>query len=302
MRHLRNLAPALVGLLLLPACGGSSGDHEEPLTVLEPGLQTVSYAIGMDLAQQIGGMPGADNQALLLSGLKDRLADKAKLTDEIARDVMQSHHRGVDTPDFASKDFATEDDQRSYALGVAAAGFVKQQFPELDARALAQGMRDKLQGSATLVAADQIPTIVGDYQREQYEKRSATNQAAGQVFLAENAQRDGVQVTESGLQYEILTAGDGPLPKATDTVEVHYLGTLLDGTKFDSSYDRGSPASFALNRVIAGWTEGVQLMPVGSKYKFYVPSNLAYGENGAGPLIGPHATLVFEIELLGILE
>jgi len=127
----------------------------------------------------------------------------------------------------------------------------------------------------------------------------AANAAEGDKFLLENSQKDGVQMTDSGLQYEVLEMGDGPRPSATDKVKVHYRGTLLNGEEFDSSYSRGEPISFALNQVIPGWTEGVQLMPVGSKFMFYVPPNLAYGPAGGGP-IGPNATLIFQVELLGI--
>ena len=125
-------------------------------------------------------------------------------------------------------------------------------------------------------------------------------QAAGQAFLAANAKKEGVVTTASGLQYKVLQAGTGPKPKATDTVNVHYHGTFIDGKTFDSSYDRGEPISFPLNRVIAGWTEGVQLMPVGSKYEFYIPYKLAYGERGAGGAIPGYATLIFQVELLAI--
>lgn len=127
------------------------------------------------------------------------------------------------------------------------------------------------------------------------------NRQEGEVFLRENATKDGVVTTASGLQYMVLEESDAEKPVATDQVKVHYRGTLLDGTEFDSSYKRGQPASFGLQRVIAGWTEGVQLMSVGSKYRFFIPSSLAYGQRGAGPLIGPNATLIFDVELLEIV-
>ena len=125
-------------------------------------------------------------------------------------------------------------------------------------------------------------------------------QEAGQAFLAANAKKEGVVTTATGLQYKVLEAGTGARPKATDTVNVHYRGTFIDGKTFDSSYDRGEPISFPLNRVIPGWTEGVQLMPVGSKYEFYIPYQLAYGERGAGGAIPGYATLIFQVELLAI--
>jgi FKBP-type peptidyl-prolyl cis-trans isomerase len=129
----------------------------------------------------------------------------------------------------------------------------------------------------------------------------AENKAAGAAFLAENAKKANIVTTASGLQYEVLTPGTGTVsPKATDNVTVHYKGTTLDGAEFDSSYSRGAPASFPLNRVIAGWTEGVQLMKEGAKYRFYIPSELAYGEQGAGRAIGPNAALIFDVELIKI--
>jgi len=124
------------------------------------------------------------------------------------------------------------------------------------------------------------------------------NKAAGKAFLAENAKKENIITTASGLQYEILTKGEGPSPTATTSVTVHYRGTTLDGKEFDSSYSRNAPATFPLNRVIAGWTEGLQLMNVGAKYRFYIPSELAYGARGAGGSIGPNETLIFDVELL----
>ncbi len=126
------------------------------------------------------------------------------------------------------------------------------------------------------------------------------NKAAGQAFLTENAKKPNIKTTASGLQYEILTEGTGASPSATDSVTVHYKGTTIDGTEFDSSYSRGAPATFPLNRVIAGWTEGVQLMKEGAKYRFYIPSELAYGARGAGQAIGPNSTLIFDIELIKV--
>jgi len=124
------------------------------------------------------------------------------------------------------------------------------------------------------------------------------NKAAGEAFLAENTQKENIVTTASGLQYEILAEGEGPSPSATTSVTVHYKGTTLDGKEFDSSYSRNAPATFPLNRVIAGWTEGLQLMNVGAKYRFFIPSELAYGQRGAGADIGPNAALIFEVELL----
>ena len=141
--------------------------------------------------------------------------------------------------------------------------------------------------------------VAAEQQAAQAELATA-NAAAAEAFLAENAAREGVTVTESGLQYEILEAGEGPKPGAEDTVEVHYRGTLVDGTEFDSSYARGQTVTFGVGQVIAGWTEALQLMPQGSKWKLAIPSDLAYGAGGAGQLIGPNAALIFEVELVSI--
>ncbi len=130
--------------------------------------------------------------------------------------------------------------------------------------------------------------------------QSAGNRKRGEDYLKSNAEKEGVQITESGLQYEVITTADGARPKATDNVTVHYRGTLIDGTEFDSSYSRGEPTSFTLNQVIPGWTEGLQLMGIGSKYRFAIPFNLGYGERGAGGQIGPFETLIFEVELISI--
>ncbi|MGR8935869.1 MAG: FKBP-type peptidyl-prolyl cis-trans isomerase [Gammaproteobacteria bacterium] len=131
-------------------------------------------------------------------------------------------------------------------------------------------------------------------------KSPEENKREGELFLIDNAKKSGVVTTASGLQYEVLTQGSGSKPTATDNVTVHYRGTTIDGKEFDSSYSRGAPATFPLNRVIAGWTEGLQLMPEGSKYRLFIPSDLAYGERGAGPDIGPNSTLIFDVELIKI--
>lgn len=145
-----------------------------------------------------------------------------------------------------------------------------------------------------------IPSILLALSLSTLPLMAQTSLEKGQQFLQENAKKDGVKTTASGLQYEVLTEGSGKTPKATDTVLVHYKGTLLNGTEFDSSYKRGEPIEFPLNQVIRGWTEGVQLMKEGSKYRFYIPSNLAYGPRGAGGVIGPDETLIFDVELLKV--
>ena len=177
---------------------------------------------------------------------------------------------------------------------------------DIDIKVVEQALEQTLKGEKTSLTQEEALQVRQAYMQQMQAKRVAEQKAAaeknkteGAAFLAKNKSKSGVKTTASGLQYEVEKEGSGPKPKATDTVKVNYLGTKIDGTKFDSSYDRGQPATFPLNGVIKGWSEGLQLMPVGSKYKLYVPAELAYGENAPGP-IGPNATLIFEVELLGI--
>lgn len=192
-------------------------------------------------------------------------------------------------------------DKISYGLGLS----IGQQFKssgvaELAYADLAEGIKDMLEGNKPKVSFQEAQMAVNKFFAELEEKASVAAKAAGEAFLKENAKRPGVKVTPSGLQYEVLDATLGRKPKAADTVRVHYEGTLPDGTVFDSSYKRGEPISFALNQVIAGWTEGLQLMSIGSKYKLFIPYHLGYGERGAGATIPPYSALVFTVELLGI--
>jgi FKBP-type peptidyl-prolyl cis-trans isomerase FkpA len=177
----------------------------------------------------------------------------------------------------------------------------------LDMEVVRQGFNDALNGEPAL-SMEEMQTIIRNSDQEVRAKQEAmakqdaeANVAAGATYLAQNAEKEGVTVTESGLQYEVMVEGTGAKPAATDIVKVHYKGTLIDGTEFDSSYSRGEPAEFPLNRVIPGWTEGVQLMSEGSKFKFVIPSELAYGERATGS-ITPNSTLIFEVELLEILN
>ncbi len=197
----------------------------------------------------------------------------------------------------------------SYTIGTDLANYEKQIGIEIDTAALVQGMLDHRTDGPTLLTAEQLAEVKTEMGRamrsEKARKRqdlSEKNRIEGETFLAENKNKPGVITTASGLQYKILQKGDGPVPTNTDRVKVHYRGKLLDGTEFDSSYERGTPATFAVTGVINGWTEALQLMKVGSKYELYIPSELAYGENGSGPRIGPDSVLIFEVELLSIGE
>jgi FKBP-type peptidyl-prolyl cis-trans isomerase FklB len=201
--------------------------------------------------------------------------------------------------------FTTVEQQASYGIGRQIGDQVAgNPFEGLDANAVAQGVMDALNGTEYAVDVEDLRAAFGvineKMQAEGAEKAKLAS-AEGQKFLDENAKRAEVTVTESGLQYEILTAGEGEKPTAASTVKTHYHGTLIDGTVFDSSYERGQPAEFPISGVIAGWTEALQLMPVGSKWRLAIPYELAYGEQGAGGAIGPFQTLVFDVELLEIL-
>ena len=192
-------------------------------------------------------------------------------------------------------------DKISYAIGLSMGqNLMGSGVTSLNYADLAAGIKDVLEKKQPQISYQEAQQVLGKFFSELEEKIAGEAKAAGEAFLAENAKREGVKVTESGLQYEVLEATIGQKPKATDKVRVHYEGTLIDGTIFDSSYKRGESITFGLNQVIKGWTEGLQLMSIGSKYKLYLPYQLAYGERGAGANIPPYAALIFTVELLGI--
>jgi FKBP-type peptidyl-prolyl cis-trans isomerase FklB len=192
-------------------------------------------------------------------------------------------------------------DKISYAIGLSMGqNLMGSGVTSLEYADLAAGIKDVLEKNQPQISYQEAQQVLGKFFSELEAKIAGEAKAAGEAFLAENAKREGVKVTESGLQYEVLEARIGQKPKATDKVRVHYEGTLIDGTVFDSSYKRGESITFGLNQVIKGWTEGLQLMSIGSKYKLYLPYQLAYGERGAGANIPPYAALIFTVELLGI--
>ncbi|EHG22506.1 hypothetical protein HMPREF9332_01311 [Alloprevotella rava F0323] len=193
-------------------------------------------------------------------------------------------------------------DKLSYALGMVIAENLKGLGANnVDTTDFAKAVADVLAGKSTELTPIEAQTTVQEFMQKQESERSKFMRKAGEDFLAENAKKDGVVVLPSGLQYTVLTEGTGAQPKATDQVQCHYEGRLIDETVFDSSYQRGEPAVFPLNGVIAGWTEGVQLMKEGAKYRFFIPYNLAYGERGAGNSIPPYAALVFDVELIKVM-
>jgi FKBP-type peptidyl-prolyl cis-trans isomerase FklB len=201
----------------------------------------------------------------------------------------------------------TQKDKVSYALGMNLGTNLHKETVEVDPAIVLRGLKDALASGKMLLTEDEARAVLTQLQTEVRGKQQEKMKVAGEMnkkesveFLAANKAKDGVVTLPSGLQYKILTAGTGPKPTASDTVVCNYRGTLISGTEFDSSYKRGQPASFPVNGVIKGWTEALQLMPVGSKWQLFVPSDLGYGDRGAGADIGPGATLIFEVELLSI--
>ena len=193
----------------------------------------------------------------------------------------------------------TEMEKVSYSLGVNIASSLKQQGWELDAKSLSDAFVDVFNGNKLLIDEKEASSILQNYQQKIANKTLEKNSTLGKEFLEKNAKKDGVITTSSGLQYKILKEGEGESPKETEKVEVHYHGTLIDGTVFDSSVDRGESITFPVNGVIPGWVEALQLMKTGAKFKLFIPSELAYGNRGQGK-IGPNSTLIFEVELISI--
>jgi len=209
---------------------------------------------------------------------------------------------------FGAEDTAltSQRDKVSYTIGVYSGNNLKQQSVDIDPDIMAKGIKDSLSGGKTLLTDQEMREVMSAFQKDmaikQTEKRNALaekNKKEGEAFLAENKKKEGVKILPSGLQYKVIQEGTGKNPKATDGVVAHYHGTRIDGTVFDSSYQRDEPATFKLDKVIKGWTEALLMMKEGAKWQIFIPSNLAYGENGAGP-IEPNATLIFDVELIKI--
>jgi FKBP-type peptidyl-prolyl cis-trans isomerase FklB len=203
----------------------------------------------------------------------------------------------------------TQKDKVSYAIGLNIGKSFRKDSVDVNSAVFARGVKDAITGAKPLLTDEELKAVLTELQAELKKRQDdatrlagESNQKAGDTFLTENKTKEGVVALPSGLQYKIITAGTGPKPAETDSVVCNYRGTLLDGTEFDSSYKRGQPATFPVNGVIKGWTEALQLMPVGSKWQLFVPPDLAYGARGAGGEIGPNATLLFEVELISIQE
>jgi len=206
----------------------------------------------------------------------------------------------------ADEKLETQKDKASYTIGVQIGSQLSMGKDELDVNKLMLGLKDALAGVEPRIKKEDMQKAMQEFQQTMQTKQQAKmkemadkNAKEGETFLADNKKKDGVVTLPSGLQYKVITAGKGASPKATDTVVTHYRGTLIDGKVFDSSYDRNEPATFPVNGVIPGWTEALQKMKVGDKWQLFIPANLAYGENGAGP-IAPNSVLIFDIELLEI--
>jgi len=253
---------------------------------------------------------GAKAQQTQATGTQNPPAASSQKTPATAQTPATSQTPAKTTPAAkkpAAPALTTDKQKGSYALGVNIGKSMIKQAPFLDADSMARGLKDGLAGATPLLSDADLQAalntlrdqVTKEMQAEQ-QKLGEENMQEGQEFLAANKTKDGVVTLPSGLQYKILTAGTGPMPTASDTVVCNYRGTLLNGTEFDSSYKRGQPATFPLRGVIKGWTEALQLMPVGSKWQLFIPPDLAYGARGAGNVIGPNETLIFEVELLSI--
>ena len=206
-----------------------------------------------------------------------------------------------------SGDFDSPEARRSYALGMDIGNSLKELPVEIDVDSLAEGVRDTVSGDDTRLSQDELDGVMQGFvqdmeaaQQKKVDQQSKNNLDKGKKFLAENKDKEGVETTDSGLQYKVVEEGDGPSPSDSDSVTVHYTGKLIDGTVFDSSRKRGEPVTFPVDAVIPGWTEALQLMKQGAKYELYIPAELAYGERGAGAQIGPNETLIFDVELISV--
>jgi len=194
----------------------------------------------------------------------------------------------------------TDQEKNGYSVGYDIGRSLQKQLADVDAESMARGLKDAMTGVTPALPDQEIQQRFATVRQESAKKIVEKNKKDGEAFLAKNKAEKGVKTTASGLQYKVITAGKGKQPTAEDTVTVNYRGTLIDGTEFDSSYKRNQPATFPVKGVIAGWTEALPLMKEGSKWMLYIPANLAYGERGAGNMIGPNSTLIFEVELLSI--
>jgi FKBP-type peptidyl-prolyl cis-trans isomerase FkpA len=303
------LSPRAACALLLAAVVGLVHGQQAPLATER---DKVGYMIGMDVAHSIQpAMPVMDMMAFQMA-LENGLAGKKPLLDGAeAQKISQSLMASIGARKGGKPGPALDPQKVGYLIGADVGRNLAAVRAEFDVPTMLRGLKDAAAPQATPLLTDQeasavraaFSTHMQAVKQAQAAEVGNANLKAGKDFLAGNKTVKGVFTTPSGLQYMVLRQGNGPRPKPGERVRVNYVGTLLDGTKFDSSYDRGQPAEFGLNQVIPGWSEGVGMMPVGAKYRFWIPGYLAYGEKGGGDgVIGPNATLMFDVELLGVQQ
>lgn len=277
---------------------------------VKPNMKDFSYSLGYEMYTNNKQYKLPLSPEKLLEGIDDGYANAAP---KVKQDELKAQHVAFMAHMQAGeeKDFQDEKGVLSYFTGYQVGkNFSANGIDALDKDEIVAGINAAKEGKeprldeagrkAAMDAMDEVVKAKAKVKAEEAKAKAEKVKVESAKFLEDNAKKEGVKVTESGLQYQVIKEGEGAKPKATDTVKVHYAGTLVDGTKFDSSYDRGEPTSFPLNRVIKGWTEGLQLMPVGSKYRFFIPSDLGYGDMGAGANIPGGAALIFDVELLEI--
>jgi FKBP-type peptidyl-prolyl cis-trans isomerase FkpA len=303
-------AAALVAITVSVLGGNLSAQEKTTLTTER---DKVSYAIGVDVGTSLQPVGPFLDVAAFERALNNTFQGKPPLISEAEAQATDQALRmnlaaaeGTQIPGMppGAKPPAVDKSKVGLFLGTYVVGQSLMPFKdEIDTAVLAQALRTATSGGTPLLTAEQAKAEMQAYLTKRQGAAGQRNRDEGAKFLAENKTKKGVITTPSGLQYMVLREGNGDRPMPTSRVRVNYVGTLLNGTKFDSSYDRGQPAEFGLNQVIPGWTEGVSLMPVGAKYRFWIPSALGYGPNGApGGVIGPDATLTFDVELMGILQ
>jgi FKBP-type peptidyl-prolyl cis-trans isomerase len=306
----------VASLLVFAACTNQKRQKN-----LSTSIDSVSYALGMDMAIKVSENFKEANNAAFVQGYKDASdSTRVQIKKENMNGILSTYFMKKQQEAMAmaqdstasapaalvntnkTSDLLSEADSVSYVLGLDMAYRMKPNFKEVIDALFVQGYEEALDSLNVLLDAKEIPTLLTNYFQKRQQREAELQKEAGLAFLEENKKKEGVLTTESGLQYLVLNEGNENKPKATDQVTVHYHGTTPEGVVFDSSVDRGEPASFGLNQVIKGWTEGLQLMGEGAKYKFFIPQELAYGANPRGGVIKPYMPLVFEVELIKINE